>query len=97
MEVGKNEACAYFVKANGTAIVLETTMFLLKIKLLQIFSWNFVKIYIYIYIYNRTLIDRYSNFQMFVITMQHVILVRNSYFKQHLLVCSISCSQRNLY
>ena len=93
MEVGKNEACAYFVKANGTAIVLETTMFLLKIKLLQIFSWNFVKIYIY----NRTLIDRYSNFQMFVITMQHVILVRNSYFKQHLLVCSISCSQRNLY
>ena len=48
MEVGKNEACAYFVKANGTATVLETTMFLLKKKLLQIFSWNFVKVYIYI-------------------------------------------------
>ena len=51
MEVGKNEACAYFVKANGTAIVLETTMFLLKIKLLQIFNWNVVKVCIYIYIY----------------------------------------------
>ena len=53
MEVGKNEACAYFVKANGTAIVLETTMFLLKIELLQIFNWNFVKVYIYIYITER--------------------------------------------
>lgn len=47
--MGKNEACAYYVKANGTAIVLETTMFLLKIKLLQIFNWNFVKVYIYIH------------------------------------------------
>lgn len=47
MEVGKNEACAYYVKANGTAIVLETTMFLRKIKLLQIFNWNFVKVCIY--------------------------------------------------
>lgn len=76
MEVGKNEACAYYVKANGTAIVLETTMFLRKIKLLQIFNWNFVKVYIYIHTHkNRMLIDRHFMFQMFVITMQHVKLV----------------------
>ena len=51
--MGKNEACAYHVKANGTAIVLETTMFFRKIKLLQIFNWNFVKVYIYIHTHTK--------------------------------------------
>ena len=76
--MGKNEACAYYIKANGTAIVLETTMFFRKIKLLQIFNWNFVKVYIYTHTHtqkNRMLIDRHFMFQMFVTTMQHVKLV----------------------